>query len=106
MKIPDKDPNHLLESTLLGSQRGVNEVKQQDASKPHSAQQSSAPDSVDISEQARTLQQLTQLVSTETNVRMDRVEEIQKAIAAGTYEPDVKETAEKLLRSTLLDNIL
>lgn len=106
MKIPEKDPGVLLERALLGHRGGVKAVKSADISKHQAPAQPSSVDSVDISEKARTLQQLNQLVGAETDVRSERVEQIQKAIAAGTYQPNAEGIAEKLVRSTLLDNIL
>ncbi|MFQ5588126.1 MAG: flagellar biosynthesis anti-sigma factor FlgM [Nitrospiria bacterium] len=106
MKIPEKDPNVLLERALLGKRSGVNDVKQADVSKSHEAAKPSSVDPVDISEKARTLQQLNQLVAAETDVRTERVEEIQQAIATGAYAPNAEKIAEKLVRSTLLDNTL
>ncbi len=105
MKINEKDPNILLERTLFGKSSKANEV-QQGGTKAQEASQAAPLDSVDISEKARTLQKLTQLVSAETEVRTERVLALQKEIEAGTYQPNAEQIAEKLVRSTLLDNTL
>lgn len=105
MKIPEKPQHVLLEKTLLGGSSGVNAAKENNVLKSQN-QPASAADQVDISEKARTLQKLTQLAATEVDVRTERVAQLQKEIEAGTYQPDPKQVAEKLVRSTLMDHIL
>ncbi|MEC4678073.1 MAG: flagellar biosynthesis anti-sigma factor FlgM [Nitrospirota bacterium] len=106
MKIPEKDPNLLLERALLGKNAGVNAAKENKVSKQESPSQSVSADQVDISEKARTLQKLNQLAALGGEVRIERVEQLQAEIKAGTYALDTEKIAEKLLRSTVIDKIL
>ncbi len=106
MKIPGKDPNLLLERALLGKNAGVNAAKENKVSKQQAPSQSVSADQVDISEKARTLQKLNQLAALGGEVRIERVEQLQAEIKAGTYAPDAEKIAEKLLRSTVIDKIL
>lgn len=106
MKIPEKDPNLLLERALLGKNAGVNAAKENKVSKQQAPSQSVSADQVDISEKARTLQKLNQLAALGGEVRIERVEQLQAEIKAGTYTLDTEKIAEKLLRSTVIDKIL
>ena len=105
MKISEKDQHSLLEKTILGRSRGVGASKAGKSQANQSASPSSAADQVDISEQARTFQKLSQLAATGTDVRSEKVEQVRTRVEAGTYKPDAIKIAEKLLRSTLLDNL-
>ena len=101
MRIPEQDLNSLLEKTLLG----VNGVKRSRASSdPETQNASTSSDRVNISEKARTFQQLSQLASVAPEDRSARVDEIKKALEDGSYYTDAKASAEGLLRSTLLDS--
>jgi len=106
MKIPDKDPNLLLEKALLGSSAGVNAAKDNAATKKQAPSQSPSADQVDISEKARTLQKLNHLAAAGGEVRVARVAQLKAEIEAGTYAPDTEQVAEKLLRATLIDDVL
>ena len=106
MKIPGKDPNLLLERALLGKNAGVNTAKENKISRKEAPSQSGSADQVDISEKARTLQKLNQLAALDGEVRIERIEQLQAEIKAGTYAPDTEKIAEKLLRSTLIDKVL
>lgn len=101
MRIPEQDLNSLLEKTLLGV-KGAKESKPPSDSEAQNA--SASADRVNISEKARTFQQLSQLASAELEDRSARVDEIKKAVENGSYHVDTKATAEGLLRSTLLDS--
>lgn len=105
MKIPGKDQQSLLEKTILGSSRGVSTTKAGKSQASQPASPSSATDQVDISQQARTFQKISQLAKTGTDLRAEKVEQVRTQVEAGTYKPNATNIAEKLLRSTLLDNL-
>ncbi len=105
MKIPEKDPNFLLEKTLLGGRGRVHSSKESEDKKGMDASYASSGDHVNFSEIARLFQGVTKLASKSTDDRVERIEQIRSEIAAGTYQPDAKQVAEKIVRATLLDNI-
>ncbi len=105
MKISEKDQHSLLEKTILGNSRGVGVTKAGKSQESQQASPSSAADQVDISEQARTFQKLNKLATTGTDVRAEKVEQVRTQVEAGTYRPNTTKIAEKLIRSTLLDNL-
>lgn len=104
MKIPEKDPNLLLERALLGKSAGINTDNK--ISKNKAPASASSADQVDISEKARMLQKLNRLATVGGEVRTERVAELKAEIESGNYTPDAEQVAEKLLRSTVIDNIL
>ncbi|GEM_PF-2751714 len=106
MKIPEKDPNLLLERALPGKSAGVNAAKENKVAKTENSAQSASADQVDISEKARTLQKLNHLVAAGGEVKAERVAQLKAEIEAGRYVPDTEQVAEKLLRATLLDDVL
>lgn len=105
MKIHESDPNFLLEKTLLG----VKGAKTKTSASPSGVSSPYSGDRVNISEKARTFQRLSLMASSSTDVstvRTDRIEEIMQRVESGNYEPDASKSAEKLLRSTILDQLL
>ena len=105
MKIPEKNPSAQLERTLLGTQAAKKAKGSGEEKAPESARSSSA-DRVEISGKARDFQQLKALASTETGMRSEQVEKVRNQVEAGTYNADGKQIAEKMVRSTLLDEVL
>lgn len=104
MNIPEKNHHLQLEKTLLGT-RGLKGAKGKDVSKGREITHPSSADRVEISEKALYSQQLTTLVLESPDVRTERVEAIQEKIEAGAYDAQASKIAEKLIRSTLLDDV-
>ncbi len=63
-------------------------------------------DSVQISETAQTVERLSEMVSTEPDVRVERVSEVEQKISDGKHHPTDKEMAESLVKTTIMDNLL
>jgi len=91
----------LLEKALLGktTPKKTIDAPGQEASRLPAA------DSVEISEKARHIQQLNALASSGSEIRAERVAEVQQQIEAGTYTVDGKRIAEKLIRSAVQDAV-
>lgn len=106
MKIPEKDPNLLLERALLGKSAGINTDNKNKVSKNKAPSEVSSADQVDISEKARTLEKLSHLAAAGGEMRTERVAELKAKIEVGSYTPDIEQVAEKLLRATVIDNVL
>ncbi len=102
MRIPGEDSARFLEAALLGL-KGTGE---KGAVRSSGKKEGSASDAVEISGEARIYQQLQQQIASVPDIRAERVQTLREKIEAGTYRPSGEEIAEKLIRSTLLDEIL
>lgn len=81
----------------------------QDADRPTGKSSSEAgqkQDQVQISEQAKEIQRITQLAKEPDNDRAARVERIRQAVQDGTYRPDATRTADAIVRHALTDAVL
>ena len=56
-------------------------------------------DQVEISRQGQDYQVAKKAISSQPDVRMDRVDEIKRRMASGTYDVKMEEVAEKLIDS-------
>ena len=102
MKIEGNDPLHLLETYLLGDAKKQGEGQ----SKKLNTDGRSHSDQVDISPGAAEYQRLSKRVEATPEMRMDLVSDLKRKIGSGTYEVNGERIAEKLIRSTLMDEIL
>lgn len=107
MKIPDQNIGMQMDKALLKPQAPAEAVDRKQ-NKPTVEQQSAAPaaDRVEISDKARDVQRLNQLVLEVPEVRTEKVEALKKQVTAGTYGADGKAVAQKMVESTLLDKVL
>jgi negative regulator of flagellin synthesis FlgM len=81
----------------------------QDADRPASKSSSDAghkADQVQISEQAKEVQRITELAKEPDQNRAARVERIRQAMQDGTYRLDSKATADAIVRHALTDSVL
>jgi flagellar biosynthesis anti-sigma factor FlgM len=67
---------------------------------------SAGSDQVELSEMTHEVAHLSQMVSTEPEVRADRVSEVSKKIADGKHHPTEKEVAESLVKAAVMDDLL
>ncbi|WP_447863336.1 flagellar biosynthesis anti-sigma factor FlgM [Nitrospira calida] len=63
-------------------------------------------DQVEISETAKELQRIKKLVDQPAPGRAERIEEIRKAIEAGSYEVKGNQVADKIIRNVLTEAVL
>lgn len=63
-------------------------------------------DGVELSKEAQQVLALREKLSQVPEVRQERVEELRKQIAAGTYRPDAKEVANRMLKSGVFDKTI
>ena len=72
--------------------------KSSESNHSNSSEQANASDSVHLSSEARGLQKLEEKANGLPDVDMDRVAEIKAAIENGSYQPDPKKIAEKMMK--------
>ncbi|MEW6599410.1 MAG: flagellar biosynthesis anti-sigma factor FlgM [Nitrospirota bacterium] len=97
MKIQGNNP--LDGNELYGK---VQELKKnQDAEKKDGVQKSDSRDKISLSGRSKEISELMGLIEKLPEVRMDRVEELKKAIDAGNYNFDSYKVAEKILEEEL-----
>lgn len=63
--------------------------------------ESRGSDTVVLSEEARLRGQALQAANLDSGVRAERVQELRERVKDGTYEPNLRKTAENLLRQDL-----
>ena len=63
-------------------------------------------DTVELSQTAKELQEAKKQLNTIPDVRMDKVEELKAQIEKGTYERDPEETAKKMLKEALFNDLI
>lgn len=82
-------------------------VQEQDRPAPSSSSEvGQKQDQVQISEQAKEIQRITQLAKEPDHDRAARVERIRQAVQDGTYRPDATRTADAIIRQALTDAVL
>jgi len=102
MKIVPDEPSLLL-ATYLVRQRGSG--KRSPIKPKEGVRAVSDSDRVEISEAAREIHLLTQLVLSAPEVRMDRVREVAGKVSGGLIVPN-HQIAEGMIRSALMDKVL
>lgn len=66
----------------------------------------SKSDGVELSKEAQQVLALREKLGQVPEVRQERIEELRKQIAAGTYRPDAKEVASRMLQSGVLNKLI
>ena len=67
----------------------------------------SAPsDSVELSSRVDEVEQLSELIPVQPDVRMERVTEVTQKITSGQYHPTDREIAESVVKTTVMDHLL
>jgi negative regulator of flagellin synthesis FlgM len=102
MNISDR--GHL--NDLAGLLSGLNDVQRASPKSKETLAPKERADQVRISDRAKQFQQLSQLVTQTPDVRTHKVEKIQAAIKAGSYNVRGEQVADKLIANTVLDEIL
>jgi negative regulator of flagellin synthesis FlgM len=92
-----------LANLLLGIQDSDRATNRQ-AAAPESRQPQQ--DQVQISQNAKEIQRLTEFASQEDPARADKVAQVQQAIASGTYNVSGQSVADALLRNVLTDTVV
>ncbi|MGI0116886.1 flagellar biosynthesis anti-sigma factor FlgM [Zooshikella sp. RANM57] len=96
---PNTSSSDLISSQKRAQQRSENKSLEQSANPP-AVEQSSAekkPVSVELSQQAQDLKKLQAQVSQQDGVDSERVQQIKADIAAGRYQVNAEQLANKLL---------
>lgn len=63
-------------------------------------------DGVVLSKEAQQALALKDKVAQAPEVRQERIEELRRQIEAGTYRPDAKQVADKMLKTRVLDELI
>lgn len=63
-------------------------------------------DGVVLSKEAQQVLALKDKVAQAPEVRQQRIEELRKQIEAGTYRPDARQIADKMLKSKVFDELI
>jgi flagellar biosynthesis anti-sigma factor FlgM len=109
MRIPDNHPNSSLEKYLLGVDSPKKTKSAQGIASDAGALSSSdqvQSDSVQISSAGQEVARLHQHVESAPDLSAAKVSEIQKQVSDGTYTVDPKEVAKKLVKETILNQLL
>ena len=109
MRIPDNHPNSMLEKYLMGpdapkKSKGVDPNGSGQETPPSGGQVQSDP--VQISSAAQEIAKLYQMVASSGDLTAGKVSEIQKQISDGTYSVDPNQVAKKLVKESILNQIL
>ena len=91
--------------SILGAYlRGVRGVRKGEKAAAYSPLAPADP--VEISGAAQEVERLSGTVSTQPDVRMERVSEVETKIASGKHNPTEKEMAESLTKAAVMDKML
>ena len=102
MEITPKDNVTNIEAYV----NNVND-KQKTEEAPEKADKNAAKtDTVELSQTAKELQEAKKQLDAIPDVRMDKVAELKAQIEEGTYQSDSEETAKKMLRESLFNDIV
>jgi len=63
-------------------------------------------DEVRLSKEAQEVMSLKDKVTQAPDVRKERIEELRRQIEAGTYRPDAREVAGKMLKARVFDDLV
>ncbi len=103
MKISQKQIQDLLKTY---SQRAPEKVGSEAASKNKETVKENGPvDKVIVSDQAREVRKVKEVISKLPEARPEKVEELKKQVAEGAYKPKSEDIAEKLLGRILGDRV-
>lgn len=102
MKVSDQNAPIQLDAYI----RQAQQKKQPDDVKASAAQKPGAADKVELSEQAKQIQQATQSVNSGSDVREDKVQEIKMEVEKGTYKVSGARVASAMLNETIENNVI
>jgi negative regulator of flagellin synthesis FlgM len=102
MKVSDQNQPIQLNAYI----RQAQQQQQTNDSKAIAGGRSTATDQVQISDQARSLQQAVQHVQDGSDIRQDKVQEIKMEVEKGTYKVAGAQVATDMLNETIENNII
>jgi negative regulator of flagellin synthesis FlgM len=73
-------------------------------SQDSNAGRSSRPDGLNLQEHDRLIEQARQVVAETPDIRPEKVEPVQEAVASGAYEIDARKVANALITKIILDS--
>ena len=82
-------------------------VGQDDKARPQAqpTPEQASGDRVELSEKSKQIARVRDLAESAPDIRRDKVEEIKAKLAAGTYQVNAEEIADKLLKGGLLEDV-
>ena len=101
MKITAKDP-----SVRDAYVKQISQQQKEDAASKSGVKPVEKADTVKISEEARELQETQKVMENMPDVRVEKVAKIKNQIENGTYEVKSGEIAEKMVKDSLLNELL
>jgi flagellar biosynthesis anti-sigma factor FlgM len=102
MKVTDQNAPIQLDAYI----RQAQQKRQPDETKAPVLQKPVAGDKVELSDQAKQIQQATQSVNNESEVREDKVRQIQMEVEKGTYKVSGAQVATDMLNETIENNVI
>ena len=103
MKISDKD--HIIDMKAYIQKINANEKGEVKARTP-GVQSPSEEEKVELSSKARDIQKVKNILDNLPDVRMEKVDKIKNSLENGTYNIKGDKVAQKMVRESLLDEIL
>ena len=101
MKISTKDP-----SVRDAYVKQISQQQKEDAASKSGVKPVEKADTVKISEEARELQETQKVMENMPDVRVEKVAKIKNQIENGTYEVKSGKIAEKMVKDSLLNELL
>ena len=92
-----------------GYVRNINKDKSKSADVPgerNSNKTSASGDSVELSQEAKTMGKAMEVLENLPDIREGKVAEIKERIANGTYQVDGKKIAEKMIKEAMFNNLI
>ena len=104
MKITNNKNNAALNAYIKGPS-GKESVKgSQGAQKGQSAGKAAKSDKADISQKASVLSKVRESVDAVPEIRVDKVDEIKKAVDGGNYNVQGEQVADAIIRNAIVDS--
>lgn len=102
MKVSDQNTPIQLDAYI----RQAQQQKQPDDSKAQTAARAGTADKVELSEQAKQIQQAARHVNNDSEVREDKVRQIKMEVEKGTYKVVGAQVATDMLNETIENNVI
>jgi negative regulator of flagellin synthesis FlgM len=102
MKVSDQNSPIQLAAYI----RQAQQIKQPDEAKASAAQRLGTSDKVELSDQAKQIQQATQSANKGSEVREDKVRKIKMEVEMGTYKVSGAQVATEMLNETIENNVI
>ncbi len=102
MKITGKDPSVNLEAYV----KNIKDKKKIDASSGQAPKEIPKSDKVVLSPRAKEIQEAKKLLDSVPDIQEEKVARIKEQIENGTYKIDAKKIAQKMIKESLLNELL